>query len=327
MPITKQGWEIHIQRERVQTRSGKTRTVGSYQVFHDGVAATSFDLNGNDVPLFGTTAESKGPGQNVTPATSSKPSRIAQGRYPLKTSGGPTYVTNGYRQDLQIKAKMPGIELRKTGNRTDILIHPGKDEFLSSIGCINLCTSLPKASQNIDYADSRLRVIALIEDMKTFLGNVPAGGDEAILNAFAIIDGEPMTATGVDALAAVGAGNSIDGRTVAAANGVSVKGPSVKISNLHPAMEAVIVAVAKVARQLHFPQPVITSGNDSGHKQGSLHFSNRALDFRGNNITVSQGTAYAAQVSLELGKDYDVLFEVFPNTPPNNHLHVEFDPD
>jgi hypothetical protein len=235
-------------------------------------------------------------------------------------------VTSGYRKDLQVKAKMPGLELRKTGKRTDILIHPGKNEFLSSIGCINLCTSLPNAKEDIDYSDSRRRVIAVIEDMKQFLGDVPAGGDEAILNAFAIIDGEPMTSA-VAVLAAVGAGNAIDGRQVAAANGVGVKGASVKISSLHPAMEAVIVAVAKVAGQLGFPKPVITSGNDSGHKQGSLHFTNRALDFRGNNISVSQGKTYATRVSSELGKDYDVLFEVFPNNPPNNHLHVEFDPD
>ena len=86
--------------------------------------------------------------------------------------------------------KMPGVELRKTGNRTDIIIHPGKNAFLSSIGCINPCTSLPDADENIDYAGSRRRVIALIEDMKKFLGSVPTDGDVAILNAFAIIDGE-----------------------------------------------------------------------------------------------------------------------------------------
>ena len=131
MPITGQGWEIHVDRQSEQTRGSKTRTVGTYQVFHDGKPATSTILvDGVQVPLSGTTAESRGPGQNAAPATTAKPSRILAGRYPLKTSGGPLYVTNGYRDDLQIAKAMPGLELRKTGNRTDILIHPGKNEFL-----------------------------------------------------------------------------------------------------------------------------------------------------------------------------------------------------
>ena len=61
----------------------------------------------------------------------------------------------GFRKDLQIKAKMPVFELRKTGNRTYIIVHPGKNVFLSSIGCINPCTSLSDADQDIDYPGSR----------------------------------------------------------------------------------------------------------------------------------------------------------------------------
>ena len=308
MPITEQGWEFHVQRVKEQTRGNKTRTVGTYRVFHDGKPAAAITVDGIQVPLSGTTAELKGPGQNDTPATEARPSRILAGRYPLKTSGGPNYVTNGFRGDLEIKRKMPGVELRKTGNRTDIIIHPGKNAFLSSIGCINPCTSLPDADENIDYAGSRRRVIALIEDMKKFLGSVPTDGDVAILNAFAIIDGEPMAAGRL--LAAVGDGGTIDGREVAKQNGVGVKSDAVNISNPHLVMGPVIAAVAEVAKALGLPKPVITSGNDSGHKQGSLHFKNRALDFRGNNITVAQGRAFAAKVAASglVGKDYDVLF-------------------
>jgi hypothetical protein len=323
MPITEQGWEIHVQRVKEQTRGNKTRTVGTYQVFHDGRPATAISVDGVEVPLFGTTAESRGPGQNDTPATATRSSRILQGRYPLKTSGGPEYVTTGFRRDLKIKAQMPGVELRKTGNRTDILIHPGKDEFLSSIGCINLCTSLPDEDEDIDYAGSRRRVIAIIEDMKQFLGTVSENGDVAIINAFAIIDGEPIAAD--MSLAALSDG-TIDGRALAALHGVGVKSDAVKISSLHPAMGPVIIAVAQAAKALGLPKPVITSGNDSGHKQGSLHFRNRALDFRGNNITIAKGKTLAAEVAKIVGKDYDVLFETFVNAA-NNHLHVEFDPD
>ena len=75
--------------------------------------------------------------------------------------------------------------------RTDILIHPG-DGFLSSIGCINLCTSLPNANEPIDYAPSRKRVLAVLDDLKAFLGNAfPNKNGKLIPNAFLVIDGEP----------------------------------------------------------------------------------------------------------------------------------------
>src|SRR5687768_10935520 len=41
MPITGQGWEIHVQRVKEQSRGKAVRTVGTYQVFHNGVPAGS----------------------------------------------------------------------------------------------------------------------------------------------------------------------------------------------------------------------------------------------------------------------------------------------
>lgn len=117
----------------------------------------------------------------------------------------------------------------------------------------------------------------------------------------------------------------IDGNVVARQQGVLVKSASVKISRLHPAMEHVIVAVADAARELGLPTPVITSGNDSNHKRGSLHYSWRALDFRGNNNIVSVGRKLESEVAARLGKGYDVIFETFEQAA-NNHLHVEYDP-
>ena len=118
---------------------------------------------------------------------------------------------------------------------------------------------------------------------------------------------------------------SIDGNVVAAANGVLVKSAAVKISKLHPKMATAIVTVATVAKAMGLPTPAITSGNDSTHMDGSLHYQWRALDFRGNNIQVTVGQAFAAKVSAALGGEYDVAFETFVNTS-NNHLHVEYDP-
>ncbi len=121
-------------------------------------------------------------------------------------------------------------------------------------------------------------------------------------------------------------GRRVDGNAIAAANGVGVKNQSVKLGQLDPAMEAAIRTVATVARQQDLPPPVITSGNDSRHKRGSLHYADKALDFRGNNITVVQGRTLRDAVRAGLGSRYDVEFEVFPNAS-NNHLHVEYDPD
>lgn len=174
-------WELRIQRVLEQT-AGRTRTVGTYHVHHDGNPAAG-------ALLSGTTAEARGPGSNQAWAIGKN--RIAPGRYPLATSGGPRYVTTGYRQDYRIVYPIPGIELWGTDPRSAILIHPGKNAFLSSEGCINLCTRLPTPQERIDYPGSRDRVIALIEDMRNYLGAVPGGGDVRIPNAFVVIAGEP----------------------------------------------------------------------------------------------------------------------------------------
>lgn len=117
-----------------------------------------------------------------------------------------------------------------------------------------------------------------------------------------------------------------NGRQIAAEAGVQVKNSGVRLEALHPSMDPAIRAVAQAARDLGLPTPVITSGNDSRHSNGSLHYSGRGLDFRGNNITEAQGRAFAQSVSETLGAQYDVVFETFSNKS-NNHLHVEFDPN
>jgi hypothetical protein len=184
MPISGQGWELHIVRGIVQRRAsdGRRRTVGRYQVFHDGVAQTGDGMKG-------TTAESKGPGANK-PAGNGK--RVEAGRYPISTQEPGRYATLGFKNSESPSAvPKPGFELNDTGKRSEILVHPGQ-KFLSSVGCINLCTSLPNASEPITYSMSRKRVIALIDDMKRFLGtDFPGKNGKRIPKAFVVIDGEP----------------------------------------------------------------------------------------------------------------------------------------
>ncbi|HEY0505886.1 MAG TPA: hypothetical protein VGD42_20575 [Lysobacter sp.] len=184
MPIDGSGWEFHIVRSLEQRRpsDGKRRTVGTYRVFHDGVPQSRKGLSG-------TVAETRGPGAN-RPAGNNR--RVEPGRYPLFTQGGAKYVTHGYKESESVSAKpKPGLELKSTGQRAEILIHPGQG-FLASVGCINPCTSLPRASELIDYVPSRRRVIAIIEDLEAFAGNAfPRINGKRIPNAFVVIDGEP----------------------------------------------------------------------------------------------------------------------------------------
>lgn len=184
MPITGSGWELLIERKTTQTRTGPSatvRTVGTYQVYHDGVPVAG---------LSGTTAESRGPGDN---SKAQNGRRVEAKRYPLWTQDGTKYDTIGYVRNESTSARpKPGIELRDTGARSEILIHPGVNGFLSSIGCINLCTKLPNADERISYPGSRKRVIALIDDMSQYLGTrFPTQNGRLIPNAWVVIDGEP----------------------------------------------------------------------------------------------------------------------------------------
>ena len=193
-------WEIRITREAVQSRGpGLTnkRTVGRYAVYHDDEPVDRFKSVDFETPLFGATAESPGPGQNREIATKEAPSRVAPGRYALATfQGEQFYATYGYHPGEDVgKWLKPGIEVKLgVRPRNGILIHPAHDDFVSSIGCINLCTSLPTAAEAITYRTSRLRVIAMIEDMRRFLGSdFPSVNGQEIPGAFVVIEGEPPT--------------------------------------------------------------------------------------------------------------------------------------
>lgn len=190
MPIKNEGWELHIIRSEEQRRANgkqRVRTVGSYQVYHDGVEQKGKLLSG-------MVAEAKGPGAN-RPEGNGK--RITEGRYPLSTHLGAKsrYVTIGFKADAKHAGnKIPSLRLTKTDQRTGILLHPGVD-FLSSIGCINPCTSLPKAGEMIAWDGSLKRTIAIIEDLKTFVGDdFPASNNRTIPRAHIVIDGEPAKA-------------------------------------------------------------------------------------------------------------------------------------
>lgn len=127
MPIQSTGWEVHFIRTGLQTKPGSTkiRTVGNYQIFHDGVAQVGTDM-------FGMFAETRGTGDNTK--TGKNKRRIEEGIYPLFTQNGTKYKTFGYKNSNMTNVlPRTGIELMETGVRTEILIHPASN-FLWSIG-------------------------------------------------------------------------------------------------------------------------------------------------------------------------------------------------
>jgi hypothetical protein len=158
MPIEGSGWELLVRRVDKHEHNGKQRTVGTYQVFWDGVPRS----------VRGMCAETRGPGSN---AVAGNNRCVEAGRYPLNTQAGTKYVTLNYTLNVNPAAlPRPGIELGGTGNRSEILIHPARG-YLWSVGCINPASALPHARSEIDFEDSRMRVIALIADMTEYLGD------------------------------------------------------------------------------------------------------------------------------------------------------------
>src|SRR5262249_55650482 len=170
------GWGLGITRQREDKRGTKRRTVGTYQVFHDGSPQPN---------LSGTMVETKGPGDN---SHAGNKRRIKAGTYPLRSHSGPKYVTFGFTTSTNPTAlKRPALEVGKTARRAAILIHPGRG-FLSSVGCFNPSKRLANAAADIDFADSRSRVLDLIHDLRVFLGETfpPTNGIEIPLASIII---------------------------------------------------------------------------------------------------------------------------------------------
>jgi hypothetical protein len=153
----------------------RIRTLGNYHVTFGGQPVAG---------LEGMTVESRGPGDNTTPGSGR---RLETGAYPLYAWAGNNYVTFGYPSDDAPTARpKPAIGLGETGARAGILIHPGNG-FVTAWGTINLSKVLEGPGANIDYQDSRKRVIALIEAMKEKLSSeFPAANGNRIPNAWAI---------------------------------------------------------------------------------------------------------------------------------------------
>lgn len=178
------GWMIAVRRLAQQHHAGRSRTYGRYETFLDGTPIAG---------LAGFVCEAIGPGDNGTPDNGR---RIAPGRYPLYTHWhGAKYASVGYSLDLEVAGalRMPAIRVGDTEARSDILIHPGHPPtpYLSSVGCFNLTAPL-LATQEMDFWESRARVIALIDSLRAFAPAAFAATDiTRIPDAWLLVEGEP----------------------------------------------------------------------------------------------------------------------------------------
>jgi len=193
--IEGRGWELRVTRLGLQHRHGeRVRTYGAYQLFIDGQPI---------VNLAGHTCECTGPGDNTVDGTREH-LRIEEGRYSLSTQFGSHFHSVGFTANAS--HPMPGFLVLGTAARSGILVHPGHppELYLSSIGCINLTKPLT-ASQDMDFTDSRGRVVALLASLKQHdphafaIGRI--GHDTVIVDAFLVVDGEPMTPVREDVVA------------------------------------------------------------------------------------------------------------------------------
>jgi hypothetical protein len=169
-------WQLKIARNGEQRRRDRKRTVGSYQVFHDGAPVAG---------LSGFCAETHGPGDNLHAGNNRC---VEPGVYTLSTEDGKKYCPFNYTSNTNpAKLRRPALLLGNTGKRGGILIHPARG-FLWSVGCINPAQSLRDASSDVEFLDSRRRVIALIDDLVTFLGEkMPKNNGHRIPNAEVVI--------------------------------------------------------------------------------------------------------------------------------------------
>lgn len=107
-----------------------------------------------------------------------------------------------------------------------------------------------------------------------------------------------------------------------AESGIRLKATA-DVDDLHPQMVAALPAIRTTADRLGLGTPVVTSGNDSRHIDGSRHYRDEAVDLRANTMSVGQGRRWAADLQSELGSGYTVLYEYDPQDPQNRHLHVQ----
>ncbi len=99
---------------------------------------------------------------------------------------------------------------------------------------------------------------------------------------------------------------------------------SVKLKDLQPQIVLAIQIAEGVWVKYGSPLLVVTSCNDSTHKEGSFHYRGLAVDLRIKNISEANQPVLVKDLMVMLGPEYDVIWE--DAMGPNAHVHIEWDP-
>ncbi len=96
--------------------------------------------------------------------------------------------------------------------------------------------------------------------------------------------------------------------------------PGVNISGLRPEILLAWDIVDQIYELHDIKYCWMTSGLDSNHSWGSLHFSGLAIDIRIHNIPSNiDRKAIVSIIKDYIGNQYDVILE-------SDHIHIEFQP-
>lgn len=107
-------------------------------------------------------------------------------------------------------------------------------------------------------------------------------------------------------------------------DGLSLKDSTIDISHLHQKVQNTFPTIIQVWKDNSAPSPVITSGNDSQHtSSNSKHYSDRAIDIRGNNVSDETLKKMADDLKVQLGAGYFIQAEFFDNSA-KDHIHIQY---
>jgi hypothetical protein len=99
--------------------------------------------------------------------------------------------------------------------------------------------------------------------------------------------------------------------------------PGVRLQLLQPQMLIALQVVEEEFSRFS-TDTVVTSANDSTHKEGSYHYAGRAFDFRTKHASGIAGGIVGA-IKQRLGPlGFDCIWE--GQNTDNEHLHIEYDP-
>ncbi len=94
--------------------------------------------------------------------------------------------------------------------------------------------------------------------------------------------------------------------------------PGVRITGLRPELVLALVAIERAFQEAGY-ECVVTSGIDSKHSTGSMHYSGSAVDLRTRHVPAQDLPNLVTRIRECLGEDFDVVLET-------DHLHAEFQP-